>query len=158
MTSLLVRTRSAGETTDLGRRIGAMLRGGDVLLLSGDLGAGKTTFIKGLAAGLGIAELPFSPTFTLVHTYEGGRLPLVHVDLYRMGTSGEVSDLGLEDLFVAPAVSAVEWGERAVHVVGDDYLELELNWDDSGEDARTITLTPLGDWRTRTEQLQELIA
>jgi tRNA threonylcarbamoyladenosine biosynthesis protein TsaE len=155
MTTLLVHTRSADETTAFGERIGSLLVGGEVLLLSGDLGTGKTTFVKGLARGLGISELPFSPTFTIVHSYAGGRLPLVHVDLYRTDSSSEVAALGLEDLFEPPAVSAIEWGEKALPVVTDDYLELAFAWE-SNDDDRAIKVTPYGSWRAREAALLEI--
>src|SRR5687767_3245900 len=113
---LAVRTHSADETTSLGRHIGDLLRPGEVLLLVGDLGTGKTTFVQGLAVGLGITRSPRSPTFTMIHTYEGGRYPLVHVDLYRTDNSSEVGSLGLEELLEPPAVGAVEWGEKAASV------------------------------------------
>ena len=154
---LAVRSRSADETTSLGRRIAALLRPGDVLLLVGDLGTGKTTFVQGLALGLGIGERPHSPTFALVHRYDGGTLPLVHVDLYRTDSSTEVVDLGLEELFEPPSVAAVEWGEKAAGVVGPDHLELSFAWDDGDEDTRTIRLVPIGSWQDRMTELSEAV-
>ena len=105
------RTNSEAETQALAREIAATLEAGDVLLLAGDLGSGKTTFVKGLAAGLGIdpAEVS-SPTFTLVHEYRGGGLTLYHVDLYRLQPE-EVDDLGLDELTEA-GVTAIEWPDR----------------------------------------------
>ncbi len=156
-TSVAVRTRSAAETSALGERLGSLLRGGEVLLLNGDLGTGKTTFVQGLATGLGVAELPFSPTFTLVHTYEGGRLPLVHVDLYRTDSSSDVASIGLEDIIGPPSVAAVEWGEKALQVVGDDYLELAFAWVDASEDDRTIELHASGSWRARVDEIARVV-
>ncbi|MGE5246370.1 MAG: tRNA (adenosine(37)-N6)-threonylcarbamoyltransferase complex ATPase subunit type 1 TsaE [Betaproteobacteria bacterium] len=105
-------TRSAEETSAVARALAAELAAGDVLLLEGDLGAGKTAFTKGLAEGLGIdpAEVS-SPTFTLVQEYRGGRLPLVHVDLYRLSDPREIDELGLEEI-AAGAVLAIEWAEK----------------------------------------------
>jgi tRNA threonylcarbamoyladenosine biosynthesis protein TsaE len=154
---LTVRTRSADETTSLGRRIGTILRPGEVLLLVGDLGTGKTTFIQGIARGLGIGERARSPTFTLIHTYEGGRYPFLHVDLYRCSTPQEVGDLGLEELIEPPAVTAVEWGEKAGEVAGPDYLELCFEWDGSDDDTRTIQFLPFGRWRERMGELSETV-
>jgi tRNA threonylcarbamoyladenosine biosynthesis protein TsaE len=162
---LAVRTRSAGETTSLAARIGALLKPGEVLLLVGDLGTGKTTFVQGLATGLGIATRPRSPTFTMVHTYDGGRYPLVHVDLYRLDTSHEVLSLGLEELFEPPAVAVVEWGEKATPIVGDHYLELDFAWepDTAGaaaeevDDVRNIRFLPVGRWQSRMGELSDAV-
>ena len=106
---------SEDETSAIARRLAATLSAGDVLLLSGNLGAGKTAFTRGLAAGLGIdpGEVS-SPTFTLVHEYRGGRLALYHVDLYRLdGAAAE--DLGLEEMGVSDGVLAIEWPDRLSH-------------------------------------------
>lgn len=153
---LSVRTRSADETASLGRCIGGIMRPGEILLLVGDLGTGKTVFVQGLAIGLEIARRPRSPTFTVVHTYEGGRYPLVHVDLYRLDTSTEVASLGLEELFEPPAVTCVEWGERATPVVGDHFLELEFQWEDD-DDTRNIRFIPVGRWQERMGDLSEAV-
>ena len=153
---LAVRTRSAGETTSLGSRIGALLRPGEVLLLVGDLGTGKTTFVQGLASGLGISTRPRSPTFTMVHTYDGGTYPLVHVDLYRLDSSNEVLSLGLEELFEPPAVAVVEWGEKATPIVGDHYLELDFSWEDD-EDVRNIRFLPVGRWQSRMGDISDAV-
>jgi tRNA threonylcarbamoyladenosine biosynthesis protein TsaE len=153
---LAVRTRSADETTSLARRIGALLRPGEVLLLVGDLGTGKTTFVQGLATGLDISTRPRSPTFTMVHTYDGGRYPLVHVDLYRLDTSHEVLTLGLEELFEPPAVAVVEWGEKATPIVGDHYLELDFAWE-AEDDVRNIRFLPVGRWQSRMGELSDAV-
>ena len=161
---LAVRTRSVGETVSLGSHIGGILRPGEILLLVGDLGTGKTTFVRGLADGLGIATRPRSPTFTVVHTYDGGKYPLVHVDLYRLDSSGEVLSLGLEELFEPPAVSVVEWGEKATPIVGDDYLELDFAWEPATSDAsaedddvRNIRFLPVGRWQQRMGEISETV-
>jgi tRNA threonylcarbamoyladenosine biosynthesis protein TsaE len=154
---LAVRTRSAAETTSLGRYIGDLLKPGEILLLVGELGSGKTTFVQGLATGLGVDRRPRSPTFTMVHQYNGGKYPLVHVDLYRCDSSSEVLTLGLEELIEPPAVAAVEWGEKATPVVGDDYLELDFVWDDDDEDVRTIKILPIGRWQSRVGELSDAV-
>jgi tRNA threonylcarbamoyladenosine biosynthesis protein TsaE len=153
---LVVRTRSAAETSALGRRIAELVRPGEVLLLVGDLGTGKTTFVQGLAEGLGEARRARSPSFTIVHSYEGGRYPLVHVDLYRLANSVEVFDLGLEELMEPPAVTAIEWGERALSIAGDNFLELEFAWD-GDDDTRTIRFLPAGRWQARMGELGECV-
>ena len=108
-------TRSEEETAAVARGLAAGLKPGDVVLLSGNLGAGKTAFVRGLAAGLGVnPDDVSSPTFTLVHEYRGDRLTLYHVDLYRLGRAA-TDDLGLEELGVADGVLAIEWPERLTH-------------------------------------------
>lgn len=105
-------THSESETIAVARELAATLVAGDVVLLSGDLGAGKTAFVRGLAEGLGAnPEDVSSPTFTLVHEYRGGRLPLFHADLYRLGST-EIEELGLDQREVEQGVLAIEWPER----------------------------------------------
>jgi tRNA threonylcarbamoyladenosine biosynthesis protein TsaE len=105
-------TSSEAETAAVGRDLAASLGAGSAVLLFGDLGAGKTAFVRGLAGGLGIdPDVVTSPTFTLIHTYHGGRLPLVHADLYRLSHEQEMEDLGLEEIG-AEGVLAVEWAEK----------------------------------------------
>jgi tRNA threonylcarbamoyladenosine biosynthesis protein TsaE len=105
-------TRSEAETAAAARDVAARLSAGDVVLLFGDLGAGKTAFVKGIAEGLGVpGDQVSSPTFTLVQEYRGGRLPLFHVDLYRLDDPREVDDLGLDEI-AADGVLAIEWAEK----------------------------------------------
>jgi len=125
-----VETASAEETEAEGERLGRTLRRGDLLLLVGPLGAGKTTFVRGLARGAGSADAVASPTFVLVRNYRG-RVPLAHVDLYRLDRAPELRDLGLEELLDEGAV-VVEWGDR---------LE--------APGAKVITVEPLGGDRRR---------
>lgn len=112
---------------EVARRMAASLSAGDVLLLSGQLGAGKTAFVRGLAQGLGIAEDDVSsPTFTIVHEYRGGRLTLYHVDLYRLDRAA-ADDLGLDELGVADGVLAIEWPDRMTHALpGARTIDIEL--------------------------------
>jgi tRNA threonylcarbamoyladenosine biosynthesis protein TsaE len=108
-------THSEADTAALARELAANLKAGDVLLLSGNLGAGKTAFVRGLAEGLGIdPDEVSSPTFTLVHEYRAGRLTLYHVDLYRLDRAA-TQDLGLEEMGVADGVLAIEWPDRLTH-------------------------------------------
>jgi tRNA threonylcarbamoyladenosine biosynthesis protein TsaE len=104
---------SVAETREAGRQLAGLLRGGEVLSLEGPLGAGKTTFVQGLAEGLGCrADEVSSPTFTLVHEYPDGRLPLVHLDLYRLDSPDELAALGFDDLLAGPTIAALEWGDK----------------------------------------------
>ena len=114
---MTVLTHSEHETATLARDLAATLRAGDVLLLSGNLGAGKTAFVRGLAEGMGIEPGDVSsPTFTLVHEYRGGRLTLYHVDLYRLERAA-TEDLGLEELGAGDGVLAIEWPDRLIHAL-----------------------------------------
>jgi tRNA threonylcarbamoyladenosine biosynthesis protein TsaE len=110
-------TRSEGETIAVARELAKTLRAGDVVLLSGNLGAGKTAFVRGLAEGLGInPDDVSSPTFTIVHEYRGGRLALYHADLYRLERTA-TEDIGLEEMGVKDGVLAIEWPDRLTHAL-----------------------------------------
>ena len=132
-------TRSEAETQALARDLALTLKAGDVLLLSGDLGAGKTTFVRGLAEGLGIDPSDVSsPTFTLLHEYRGGRLNLYHADLYRLDAAAS-DDLGLEETGVRDGVLAIEWPDRLSHdMPGATVIRLEI----VNDAARRITIGP----------------
>ncbi len=105
-------SHSAAETFEAGRAMGAAVRPGDVLALVGDLGAGKTQWVKGLAAGLGSTAPVTSPTFTLIHEYGGGRLPLTHIDCYRLESAAELLAAGLDDYLDGRGVLAIEWADK----------------------------------------------
>lgn len=152
---LTVRTRSAAETQSLGQALGELASPGDVLLLTGDLGTGKTTFVQGFARGLGVTGDCSSPSYTLMHAYEG-RLPMLHADLYRCVSANEVLDLGLEEMMEAPWVVVIEWGEKAAPLVSTDFLELEFSWEQD-EDDRTIQLRPYGRWRDKMRTLTDAV-
>jgi tRNA threonylcarbamoyladenosine biosynthesis protein TsaE len=123
------------ETFALGRRTGQALRRGSLVVLQGELGAGKTVFARGVAVGLGIPEAS-SPTFTLVQEYRGGRLPLFHADLYRLEAEAEIGVLGIEDMLQAGGVVLVEWGERLPGHLRRGATT--VRFEDLGEDARRI--------------------
>ena len=136
MTGILSESEAATEAA--GERLGASLAAGDVVLLYGDLGAGKTAFVRGLARGIGADPADVSsPTFTIVQEYSG-RLTLYHVDLYRLEEK-EVDDLGLEELVLGDGVVAIEWAERW-RGRPDDVIEVRI--DDVGEEARRISVAP----------------
>ena len=127
-----VRTTSAAETEGVGRRVGAALRRGDLLLLEGELGAGKTTLTQGIAQGAQVVGYVHSPTFVLAHRYDG-RLPLFHLDLYRTDGGLEVHDLGVEEMLEAGAV-VVEWADRAPDIFPTERLELRLRFGSAPEE------------------------
>jgi tRNA threonylcarbamoyladenosine biosynthesis protein TsaE len=108
----MITSHSVDETLAIGERMARELQHGAVLALHGDLGAGKTALVKGLARGLGCRAEVTSPTFTLIHEYRGGRLPLYHVDLYRLGSSAQAVAIGLEDYLPGDGVTVIEWAER----------------------------------------------
>jgi tRNA threonylcarbamoyladenosine biosynthesis protein TsaE len=131
-------TRSEDETAAVARQFASTLEAGDVLRLSGNLGAGKTAFVRGLAEGLGIDPSEVSsPTFTLIHEYRGGRLTLYHADLYRLQRAA-TEDLGLEELGVADGVLAIEWPDRLSHDIGGAQ-DIEFTIVDEG--TRTIVFS-----------------
>jgi tRNA threonylcarbamoyladenosine biosynthesis protein TsaE len=136
-----VQTNSPEETSNWGALIGKYAREGLVVCLWGDLGAGKTQLAKGVAQGLGITEQVTSPTFTLINEYQG-RLPLYHMDLYRLGDAEEAYDLGLEEYFYNRGISLVEWPERIEELLPEERLDLRLvKLDDNG---RRLEFFPRG--------------
>ena len=134
-------TYSAQETGELGEALGALTLPGDLLLLSGDLGAGKTCLVQGIARGLGVKTVVRSPTFVFA-TEHMGRLPLYHVDLYRVDDPREADGLGLDDYIEGDGVCAVEWAERAVDLFPADHLLIALAH--VGPDDRSLRLIPSG--------------
>ena len=140
MESLTLTNRDA--TIALGKKIGQQLVAGDVLVLDGDLGAGKTTFTKGLAAGLEIPDIIKSPTFTIIHEYQDGRLPLYHMDAYRLENGG-AEDLGLEEYSDGDGVSVVEWAEFVEDELPADFLAIHFKR--TGDDnTRILEFEPHG--------------
>jgi tRNA threonylcarbamoyladenosine biosynthesis protein TsaE len=134
-------TASEAETGAIGRELAATLHAGDVVLLHGDLGAGKTAFVRGLAEGLGVApENVSSPTFTLVQEYRGGRLTLFHVDLYRLDEAREIDELGLEEI-AADGVLAIEWAEKMPRPPAN---AIRVRIAHAGDEARTVSVTRIG--------------
>jgi tRNA threonylcarbamoyladenosine biosynthesis protein TsaE len=145
---LEVRTTSSEETRALGEALGRVLLAararGEVAALAGPLGAGKTTFVQGLARGLGAGGYVRSPTFVLVHHYPGP-LPLYHVDLYRIGQA-DLDTLGLEEIMESDGVTAIEWAPTAAALLPDDHLSIELAFDgDAARETRVIRLAARGE-------------
>lgn len=138
------------ETIELAKKITEYLKPGMTILLEGDLGAGKTTFTKGIGEGLGVRRIIKSPTYTIVREYQDGRLPLYHVDLYRL-TESEVPDLGLDEYFEGDGVSVVEWPSIAPEELPMERLEIKLTTDVNEPEKRSIQLKAIG------KQYEELL-
>jgi len=135
-------TQTADETRALAARLGARLRPGDVVLLEGDLGAGKTTFVQGLAEGLGVRAPVTSPTFTLIQEYPGPNFPLFHFDLYRLGGPEEIADLGFDEYLERGGVVVVEWAERLGWLTPPEHLRVRIEI--AEDEGRRITFRPFG--------------
>jgi len=162
--TLVLATSSARATRDLAAAVAACCAPGDVLLLSGDLGAGKTTFAQGFGRALGIDEPVTSPTFTLVRQYEvapgpSGVRTLLHADVYRLDRLAEIADLGLGQLVEDGGVALVEWGDAAEPVLGDGALALTLAADPDDDDRRRVTVSADGPaWAGRWDALAGALA
>jgi tRNA threonylcarbamoyladenosine biosynthesis protein TsaE len=148
---------SPEDTCALAAALSQLVEAGDVVVLVGEMGAGKTTFAKGFAAGLGVTEPVTSPTFTLVRHYQG-RLPLHHVDVYRLERTSEVLDLGLGELLESGGVTIIEWGDVVLPLLPADHLEVRLSFSPPAEDARRIEVHARGrGWAGRRARLPEVL-
>ena len=136
---MTVITKSPEQTELLGKKLAELLRPGDVIAYYGDLGAGKTAFTRGLAAGLGIREAVTSPTYTIVNEYLSGRMPLFHFDMYRLSSSEELFDIGWEDYLARGGVCAVEWSENVADAL-TDAISIPIEKDPAQLDWRKITI------------------
>lgn len=136
----------AADTQAFAGRLASIVRPGDVVVLAGGLGAGKTLFTGGLAAGLGVDEPVVSPSFVLVRQYHSGFMPLVHVDVYRLGSLNEFDDLDVFEL-AEDGVLVIEWGDAIESTLPDDHLRVEFTVRDNEE--RTLRLVPSGSWSQR---------
>ena len=143
------KTRTTEETIALGEALGRVLEPGDVLVLTGDLGAGKTQLTKGIAAGMGVQDDVTSPTFNILMVYEGAEMPLYHFDLYRLEDPDQLEDTGLYDLLGADGPCVIEWGEQFSEEIGPERLDVYLSRLDAevaaGEEPpREVRLVPQG--------------
>lgn len=136
---MTVITKSPEQTELLGKKLAELLRPGDVIAYYGNLGAGKTAFTRGLAAGLGIREAVTSPTYTIVNEYLSGRMPLFHFDMYRLSSSEELFDIGWEDYLARGGVCAVEWSENVADAL-TDAISITIEKDPAQLDWRKITI------------------
>jgi len=150
-------TRAAEETHALGQRLGAILRPGDVVVLDGELGTGKTVVAKGIAVALGVTEPVVSPTFTVVREYDAAT-PLVHVDVYRLDHLQELHDLGFDDLVGGEAVTVVEWGDRVSAALPSERLRVLLEPGDA-DDERVVSIDAAGlTWAERADALAQVVS
>lgn len=148
-----LKSHSPEQTQLLGSYLGKLAQENDIFLLTGDLGTGKTCLVQGIARGLGIKEYAFSPSFVLVREYHG-RLPLYHIDLYRLDHIAEIADLGLEEYLCNNGVCVVEWAEKGLEVWPQNNLLIELNYVADCETQRIIRFKPEG--RRHSELTKEL--
>ncbi len=154
--ALDVVTDTPEDTRKVAEALAELLLPGDVVSLTGDLGAGKTTFVQGAARGLGVTDQVTSPTFVLVREYRG-EMPIFHVDVYRLDSLQEAIDLGAEELLDPPGVTFVEWGDAVVPLLPDEHLRVELRTEDG--EARRLSFSGHGPrWAVRWERLEGLLA
>ena len=136
---MIIETHSEQETWEIGKKLAAQAKPGQIFALIGDLGVGKTIFTKGMAAGLGISEPVNSPTFTIVQQYDTGRLPLYHFDVYRIGDISEMDEIGYEDCFYGDGVSLIEWSQLIEEILPEHVTEITIEKDlEKGFDYRKI--------------------
>ncbi len=141
----MVVTQSAKETRALGERLAGSLKAGDVVLLEGDLGAGKSELARGVAAGLGVTETVTSPSFTILNVYESGKVPLYHFDWYRLEDAGELYELGMDEYLGGDGIALVEWPDRCPDAVPEDCLRIRITAE--GEHTRRIESGSAGAFR-----------
>lgn len=138
---MVFETYGEGETFALGKKIGENAGRGEVYTLLGDLGVGKTVLTKGVAVGLGIKEMVNSPTFTVLHVYEGGRLPFYHFDVYRIADVDEMDEIGYEDYFYGDGICFIEWANLVREILPEHYRQIVITKDfQKGADYRLITI------------------
>ena len=142
MTSLVLHSYSPNETRRIGVSLGRRIKAGDILLLIGDLGTGKTCLVQGIAKGLGIKGYVRSPTFVLVSIHQG-RIPLYHIDIYRLNQAAEVLDLGIEEYLAGEGVSVIEWADKALEVFPESCLMVTLVFEE--ENQRLLKFDPCGE-------------
>ena len=142
----MIESQSEEETYALGLEMGRKAMAGEVYALIGDLGVGKTAFTKGFAAGLEVEDYVSSPTFTIVQEYEGGRLPLYHFDVYRIGDAEEMDEIGFSDYVYSDGVSLIEWADRIKDILPSSHLEIRMEKElEKGLNYRRICIKRIGD-------------
>jgi tRNA threonylcarbamoyladenosine biosynthesis protein TsaE len=155
--TVVATTTSVDETRELGAAVSSLARPGDVLVLAGDLGAGKTAFVQGFGRGLGVPDRITSPTFTLVHVYEG-RVPVYHLDVYRLEQLSEALDLGLAEMLDDGGVVLIEWGDAILPVLPHDYLEVRITFGPEDDD-RYLAFQAVGPaWAPRVDAVAGVVS
>lgn len=155
---LHLRAATIADTHAIAAALAGLARSGDLIVLAGEMGSGKTAFAKGFAAALGVTEPVTSPTYTLVHSYDAGKITLHHADVYRLTTHHEVADLALNELLEYDGIVLVEWGDVVARAFGD-HLMVQLDAVDDDEDARRITVSATGrSWALRWERVEAALA
>ena len=140
--SIKIKTKSVRETIASGKALGNLLSPGDVVCLTGELGTGKTCFVKGIAEGLGIkGRTVTSPTFIIINEYKG-KIPLYHIDLYRIGAIDDLRDLGIEEIVYGKGVTAIEWADRIKDTLPDERIDITLKWVDNK--TRSVEMRAFG--------------
>jgi tRNA threonylcarbamoyladenosine biosynthesis protein TsaE len=151
---LHLRASSLADTHAIAAALAGLARPGDLIVLAGEMGAGKTAFAQGFGAALGVREPMTSPTFTLVHSYAIGKLTLHHADIYRLSTHNEVADLALAELLEYDGIVLIEWGDVVAGSLGD-HLLVQLDHDPDDEQARLVTVGGVGrSWATRWDRVE----
>jgi tRNA threonylcarbamoyladenosine biosynthesis protein TsaE len=152
-----IATETADRTREIGQALASMLQPRDTVVLTGDLGAGKTTLVQGIGRGLGVEDHVASPTFTLVREYTG-RLDIAHVDVYRLERVQDVLELALDELGGPERVLLIEWGDVVSDLLPGDRLRVELTMERSDAETRRILMTPQGrSWAVRWERLEQVL-
>ncbi len=154
---VLVRTSSADQTQKFAEVLAELCRAGDVLVLAGEMGAGKTAFTQGFARGLGVVDPVTSPTFTIVREYPGRRLNLHHLDVYRLEQIREVLELGVGEMLDEEAVMVVEWGDAVLPALGDESLEVRITFGEADDDRVLQICTRGRRWQARERMLTEAV-
>ena len=160
---LEILSKSSQATIDLGKKFSKILRGGDIIIFSGELGGGKTTFISGLADGLGIKENLSSPSFTILNQYNAGKLKLVHIDFYRLDGIDEFDNIGLDDhIYDDSSILCIEWGEKIKQYIKKDYLTISFNYiieDEDSMNRRIIRFSSSNNyWDKKLNILKKILA
>jgi tRNA threonylcarbamoyladenosine biosynthesis protein TsaE len=152
-----IETETADRTREVGQALASMLQPRDTVVLTGDLGAGKTTLVQGIGRGLGVEDHVASPTFTLVREYSG-RLDIAHVDVYRLERVQDVLELALDELVGPERVLLIEWGDAISDLLPEDRLRVELTTERPDAETRRIVMTPQGrSWAVRWERLEQVL-